>query len=161
MPESESTPGKDRFNRIRVRVNGLLVMDQSLLMVQLLSPVNGEVIWMPPGGGLKYGELLESAVRREMFEETGLEVDAGPLWYIHEVRTSGIHAIEFYFLCRKVGGELGKGADPEYGDEDQIIRDVSFFPLDSLNRPDVYPVYIRTGFVEDYRSETAQLPKRI
>ncbi len=147
---------------VRVRVNGLLVEEGSLLLVRLMSPVAGKLIWMPPGGGLHFGESLTGALRREMLEETGIDVTPGPLWYLHEVITNDVHAIEFYYLCRRRGGSLIKGADPEYSDDEQIIRDVAFLPLERLDQPDIHPVYLRSGFVSDYRDKHgADLPKFI
>ena len=149
-------------NKVRVRVNGLLVEEDSLLMVQLLSPVAGELIWMPPGGGLRFGESLTDALRREIREETGIETDPGPLWYMHEVITDDIHAIEFYFLCRRLGGVMRKGSDPEYSPNDQIIRDVAFLRFEDLVRSDIHPAYLRTGFLGDYGDESGSgLPKFI
>lgn len=130
-------------------------------MVQLVSPVTRKLIWMPPGGGVQFGEKLEQALCREMKEETGLDVSAGPLWYLHEIRTDNIHAIEFYYMCRKVDGNLVTGRDPEHSSEDQILRDVGFIPLDRLNSPDIYPEYLRKGFVEDYQRADPPLPKFI
>ena len=148
-------------NSVRLRVNGLLIENESLIMVQLLSPVNNKWIWMPPGGGVHFGESLQNAVKREMLEETGLMVTVGPLWYLHEVIAGGVHAVEFYYRCEKYGGTLRTGTDPEYRDSRQIIRDVACVPFDNLTRSDIYPEYLRNGFVSDYRNELRHLPKFI
>ncbi len=149
-------------NKVRVRVNGLLVEEDALLMVQLLSPVAGKLIWMPPGGGVRFGESLTEALKREMREETGIEADPGPLWYLHEVITDKVHAVEFYYLCRRQGGLMQKGTDPEHSREDQIIRDVAFLSFKDLGRSDIHPAYLRTGFLGDYTDESSSgLPKFI
>nr|WP_272491731.1 NUDIX domain-containing protein [Natronogracilivirga saccharolytica] len=139
----------DIRNRVRVRVNGLVVRDQALLMVNLHSPVTNELIWMPPGGGLGFGETLHGALVREIKEETGVTVEAGPLWYLQEVHATGIHAVEFYFFCHYKAGEPVAGVDPEYSKEQQIIRGADFIPFDRLGRSDIFPEYLRNGFAED------------
>ena len=141
--------------RIRVRVNGLLIEDDSILMVRLFSPVRRKLIWMPPGGGLQFGEKLEDALKREMMEECGVEVAPGPLWYLNEVLTDEIHAVEFYFRCEHISGSVRKGSDPEYSQQEQIIRDAAFLPFDRLDKPDVYPAYLRKYFVRDARDDEA------
>lgn len=139
-------------NRIRVRVNGLLIENDSMLMVRLFSPVRRKLIWMPPGGGLIFGEKLEDALKREMLEECGVQVTPGPLWYLNEVLTDEIHAVEFYFRCERISGSVMKGSDPEFSQEEQIIRDVAFLPFDRLDKPDIYPAYLRKNFVRDLRA---------
>ena len=149
-------------NTVRIRVNGLLVQDNSLLMVRLMSPVAGRLIWMPPGGGVTFGESLTATLQREMHEETGLKVAPGPLWYLNEVIHDDVHAVEFYYFCEQVGGTLRTGNDPEYSEDDQIIRDVAFLPLATLDRDDIHPAYLRKGFAEDLRMKQGQvLPKFI
>ena len=60
-------------------------------------------LWNLPGGGLSHGESLWDGVKREVKEETGLEVKI--------VRLSGIYdkpdknEIVFSFICRVVGGQ--------------------------------------------------------
>ncbi len=44
--------------KVRVRVNGLIFKDDSILLVHIQSPTNPEPFWMPPGGGLELGEKL-------------------------------------------------------------------------------------------------------
>jgi 8-oxo-dGTP diphosphatase len=61
-------------------------------------------VWNLPGGGVESGELPNEAVLREVWEETGLEVEIE--------RLAGIYGktdkdeLVFSFVCRVTGGEL-------------------------------------------------------
>lgn len=127
----------EKNKRVRIRVNGLLVRNESLLLVKLQSPVSGSLIWMPPGGGLEFGESTADAIVREMKEETGLKVRAGRLRYIHEVISPHIHALELYYDCHYISGDVQLGTDPELQQENQILQDVAFIPFQKF---EVYPV---------------------
>jgi 8-oxo-dGTP diphosphatase len=77
-----------------------------LLLVQRRNEP-GRGLWSVPGGRVEPGEDDAAAVVREMREETGLEVDPGPL--VGRVRR-GPFAIADY-RCTVVGGELAAGDD--------------------------------------------------
>lgn len=147
--------------QVRVRGNGLVVENNSLLMIKLFSPVVGQWIWMPPGGGVLFGERLKSTVKREISEETGIDVMVESLWYLKETCSEDIHAVEFYYMCKKQGGTLRVGSDPEYPVEGQIIKNVEYMPFSMLDRDDVYPEYLRKNFLPDYKSTDPRLPKFI
>ncbi len=50
--------------------------DQKVLLVRQAA---GLRFWTLPGGKVKRGELLVRALRRELYEETGLRVEVGSL----------------------------------------------------------------------------------
>ena len=73
--------------------------------------------WSLPGGALETGELLADGLRREILEETGLEVRILEIVEVFEriVRDAEgkpeYHYILIDYLCEKTGGELRAGDD--------------------------------------------------
>lgn len=59
--------------------------------------------WEPPGGVLEPDESIEAGLRREVLEETGLEVEPVRLTGVYKNLARGIVAL--VFRCRVVGGE--------------------------------------------------------
>lgn len=51
--------------------------------------------WEPPGGVLELGESIEDGLRREVREETGAEIEVGPLTGIYKNMAQGIVALVF------------------------------------------------------------------
>lgn len=146
------TTGSTLSNRLRVRVCGIITVDDSVLMVHMQSPTRVEPIWTPPGGGLEFGETLRDGVVREVLEETGLMVDPRHLMYTSEFIKAPFHAVEYYWRCDVIGGNLALGRDPEFSDQDQFLKSVDFLKLDSLADHAVFPEYIRNHLRDDLRS---------
>ncbi len=49
--------------------------------------------WEPPGGVLELDETIEDGLRREVREETGAEIEVGPLTGVYKNMTGGIVAL--------------------------------------------------------------------
>lgn len=60
--------------------------------------------WEPPGGVLELDEGIEDGLRREVREETGLDVTIEALTGVYKNLPRGIVAL--VFRCRPVGGRL-------------------------------------------------------
>jgi 8-oxo-dGTP diphosphatase len=78
-------------------------------------PLAGQ--WSLPGGTLELGETLEAGIAREVLEETGLEVDVGPVVEVFdrilldERQQIRFHFVLIDYLCRATGGVLAHGSD--------------------------------------------------
>jgi len=62
-----------------VGVGAVIVDDRArvLLVKRRFEPLAGQ--WSLPGGAVDVGETLEACVSRELREETGLDVEVGPV----------------------------------------------------------------------------------
>lgn len=84
-----------------------------LLVRQRGGPFQGA--WLLPGGGLEPGESFEAALRREILEETGLDVLAPREIARYEVRAPGFHG-EVVLYGGSVSGSLRSGHPEEPAD---------------------------------------------
>jgi len=74
--------------------------DRVLLTKRNVPPFQGE--WVMPGGKIDLGEPIVAALKREVWEEVGLEVEVGRLIDLFEHVTPGednYHFIIIYYLC--------------------------------------------------------------
>ena len=95
-----------------VAADGLIVIDDELVLIRRkFYPFEGKLAL--PGGMVEYDERVEDAVRREMKEETGLDVEIVKLLgvYSEPGRDPRGHVISAAYVLKRVGGELRSGDD--------------------------------------------------
>jgi 8-oxo-dGTP diphosphatase len=100
-----------------VGVGGVVVENgRALIVKRAHEPRKGE--WSLPGGLVELGETLIEAARREIKEETGLDVEVGEVIEVFDRvhRLDGriqYHFVIVDYLCRPIGGTLQAGDDAE------------------------------------------------
>ena len=126
-------------NKVRVRVSGILVQSSSILLVKVHSPVTNELVWMPPGGGLEFGESLEECLEREFLEETGARIKVGEFLFLNELIDDPYHAVELYYKVRQTGGKIMLGTDPEHDSHSQLLEAIEWKHVSTLPNIPVSP----------------------
>jgi 8-oxo-dGTP diphosphatase len=121
-------------NQLRTRICGICIQHDMLLLVRHKSTINNNAFWAPPGGGLNYGETAIACLKREMKEETGLDVKVGRFLFINEFIQPPLHAIEYFFEVNEIDGAVSTGSDPEAEPDKQLIESVEFLSLRDINK---------------------------
>lgn len=109
-------------------VAGVIVHNQNILLVKKNANDN---IWSLPGGAVELGETLQSALIREIHEETSIDVNVlGLITNSNVIRVDDENNIRLHYVlsvyeCSYIRGE------PNFGDD---VIDASWYKLADLNQ---------------------------
>ena len=108
----------DAIIEVRRNMNTQL---EGIVLIKRKNPPSG---WAIPGGFVDYGETLEDAVRREMKEETGLDITLVRQFHTYSdpARDPRHHTVSTVFIATATGR-------PQAGDD---AEEIGIFTKDSL-----------------------------
>lgn len=107
------------------------------------SALRGEGTWTLPGGKLDYGESFEEGARREIAEETGIELHSVKVIAVNNDKNEYAHFVTIGMVSDDFSGEAA------VMEPDEIVE-WKWFPLDDLPSPLYFP---SAKLLENYRSE--------
>jgi 8-oxo-dGTP diphosphatase len=108
-------------------VDALVLFKNAIILVKRKNHPKGFAL---PGGFVDIGETVETAVKREVFEETGLDVEIIRLFNVYSdpQRDERGHCVSIVFLCRpKNENDVPLGGDDA---EEAFICDLKSLPSD-------------------------------
>jgi len=140
---------------IRTAARAFIVEEGRLLVIAMRDERG--LFYILPGGGQLHGETLKTSLKREVFEETGAQVDVGELLYVREYigrnhtfarRHRHFHQLEVVFRCKLAG----KGVRPGVGEgADKRQVGIDWLDLAAIHRyrfyPEVLKSYVKDGQV--------------
>ncbi len=116
--------GKDY---IGVGCGAFILNDKGELLLQLRNKAPEKEYWSIPGGRVELFETFENAVKREVKEETGVEIEVIRLLGIcdHIIKNEEKHWVSPSYLCKITEGE------PKIMEPTKHL-DMQWFSLDNL-----------------------------
>jgi 8-oxo-dGTP diphosphatase len=115
-------------------VGAIVVHDDALLMVRRGREPN-KGLWSVPGGRVVAGEYLADALRREVREETGIEIEVGELLGVLE-RRGREHFVILDFLAQPLDDSTPRASDD--------AADARWVPLREVAQLDCTPRFVET-----------------
>ena len=105
--------------KIRNSAKAIIIVDDAILLQRC--QFGGQIVHLLPGGTQEHGETLSEAVRREVWEETGLRVRVERLLWVrefiaarHDRPADDGHTVEHFFHCIPEEGEtIGEPTVPD------------------------------------------------
>lgn len=132
MSDGDKSHPSSTTNR-DTRYQGAIVRDHKILLLYGREDWGDgpREFWLVPGGGRERGESAEETVRREMLEETTLEVRAERKLLDRPPHSSdsGPYKRIATYLCTPIGGEAAPGVEPEMSDDVWVILAIGWFDL--------------------------------
>ncbi len=94
--------------------------------------------WEFVGGGIEFGEDPETAIKREVKEEAGVDVEVVKLLpkvlsHIWNLEKDQQQILLLHYECKIVGGTLSPGLDEE-------ISELKYFSLEEIKNLDTLPL---------------------
>jgi ADP-ribose pyrophosphatase YjhB (NUDIX family) len=146
---------------IRLAARGVIIRDRSILMVEF-TDIN-DPHYNIPGGGVRVGETLREAVRREVMEETGGAVSVGELLFVYEhvqyaTHITHPHVVSFFFRCNLLPET--EPCLPETPDPNQT--GVHWVPFNRVPHVTLYPLVndLLLQAIEDLPANTTFIETR-
>ena len=116
---------------MNIRPAIIIIQDNKLLTLQYY--YSNEKVNALPGGNLEVGEYLETALKREMEEELGMEIETQGWAFIAEAFRNNKNTIHFIFNASIIKGI------PIINPEETSANAIEWVDLNEIANTNIYP----------------------
>lgn len=127
------------MNLPRITCRAVVYQDNQFL----LQRGDDEKFWNLPGGGYeKSDSSTRECLKREMMEETGVDVDVGRLLFVQELHSTEMVKLELFFLVTPQDKSQFAQTNSDTDNAEKIFE-LKWFDITSLEGLDVRPLFFR------------------
>ena len=121
--------------RPRIRVAGILIEDNKILLIQ--HHKNNKKYWLIPGGGNDWGETTKEALIREYKEETNMDIEVDEFLFFSETISPDKkrHVLNLFY---KIYRNNKDDSIIKLGEE-AVLTDLKFVTKEELETMIIYP----------------------
>ena len=121
--------------RPRIRVAGILIEDNKILLIQ--PHKNDKKYWLIPGGGNDWGETTKEALIREYKEETNMDIEVDEFLFFSETISPDKkrHVLNLFY---KIHRNNKNDSIIKLGEE-AVLTDLKFVTKEELETMIIYP----------------------
>lgn len=122
---------------VRVRIGVIIVIKGQVLLVE--HQKDGMTYWLIPGGGVNFGETVAECAKRELHEETNLDIELDKFLFSSEsIAPDGSrHVVNLFFSGTVKEASL---KNLKVGDEERL-KSVAFIDIDDLDLIELHPPF--------------------
>jgi ADP-ribose pyrophosphatase len=126
------SPKREEYpDQPRVAVGAIVFKDSKVLLVRRGKPPARD-LWAIPGGSVEVSETLQRAAEREIYEETGVTIQAlEPIYTFDYIERDEFGCARFHYVIVDLTADY-VGGEPRPGDDAAEARWVSAQELASL-----------------------------
>lgn len=135
---------------MKIRCAGIVISNHKVLLVR--SQYHNKEYWILPGGGLEVGETHFDCVKREVKEETNIDVEVGKLIF-----TDKNEMEHLTYLCTPISDDVKTGSDPDQ--EHTVIIETKYISAKELELienfiPEKMKFHLLKGLKEGFHEVT-------
>jgi len=112
---------------MKIRITAILIEEEKILLIE--QDVSSQRKYSLPGGTLEEDETIYECLKREIKEETGLEIEPSRLLYICDRIMPEMHVLHITFEVKRIGGQLRETGTMR---DTKPIHSARMIPLDEL-----------------------------
>lgn len=130
---------------MRQRAAGIILQNGKILLLHRRKA--GKDYYVIPGGGLEAGETPEQGAKREVKEETNLDVEIGELIF----EFIGVYGYpEYFFLAKNIRGEAQLGGEELENNSEENHYSITWIELEKLKEINLLPPEIKEIILNKY-----------
>jgi len=128
----------NRMKNHRIAAGGIIIKNKKNLLVRYKSNENGSFL-AAPGGAVEDNENIIKAIKREVLEETGINVEPVSVLMIEDLDCNNFKMCKIWMSCKYISGDIQKTQEAK----SEGIIEIGWFSENDIKNQLVFPSIIK------------------